>query len=262
MGRSNRRITLHLLLMLVFLGVFCLSAYEIWQQLSEQAEIAEQNEALVEQAVTVVTPAAAEPEKPEEQEPSVPPVRPPIAVDFETLWQTNEDVVAWVHCEGTGISYPVAQGPDNNTYLRALLDGSYNRAGTIFMDYRNRADCSDWNTIIYGHNMQDDTMFGTLGLYRDPAYYAQHPDWWLLTPSCAYRVELLAGYTTRSDAMLYTGADSPRERDRVVELARQLSDFETDVAVGEQDKLVTFSTCMYETEDARYVLIGVLRPIN
>ena len=83
-------------------------------------------------------------------------------VDFSLLKQENEDIVGWIYCEGTPISYPVVQSGDNQYYLHRLINGEYNIAGSIFMDYRNNAELEDNNTIIYGHNMKNNTMFGYL----------------------------------------------------------------------------------------------------
>ena len=79
----------------------------------------------------------------------------PITVDFERLQEENKDIIAWLYCPDTEINYPVVQSKDNEYYLRRLLDGTWNIAGTLFMDYRNAADCSDLHTIIYGHNMKN-----------------------------------------------------------------------------------------------------------
>ena len=95
----------------------------------------------------------------------------PIQVDFELLRKQNPDVFAWLYCPDTPINYPVVQASDNEYYLRRLLDGSYNFAGTLFMDYRNAVELSDWNSIIYGHNLKNDLMFGTLPKYKDKAYF-------------------------------------------------------------------------------------------
>ena len=93
------------------------------------------------------------------------------SIDFEELWALNEDVVAWLELPGTIINYPVAQGKDNNEYLRTLLDGTHHRFGTLFIDYRNEKDFSDENTIIYGHNIKAGDMFSILKNYREQSYY-------------------------------------------------------------------------------------------
>lgn len=247
--------TLLIAVLLLAAAGLAVSVWQLWLQFSQQAALQNQNQTLVEQVVALPeeTPEA---EKPAEADPL--PV-PPIAVDFAALREKNEDVVAWIYCEGTAINHPVAQGESNDTYLRRLLDGTYNRAGTIFMDYRNKADFSHWNTVIYGHNMQDDTMFGTLPLYEDPAWYEAHPVWWLLTPEQNYRVDLIAASHIRADARIYAVTDTVAERNRILQMVRDLSDFSSPTEVGEKDRLVTFSTCTYDRADARYILVGVLR---
>ena len=100
---------------------------------------------------------------------------------LRTLPAACKDVVAWIDCEDTLINDPIVQNGDNNYYLRRLLNGQYNLSGTLFIDYRNQADFSDWNTIIYGHNMNNDTMFGILPDYRKQELFDPHPVMYLLT---------------------------------------------------------------------------------
>ena len=245
---------LYVLLLLLFFGLFLFGLFQIYQQKAEQAEASAQNKALVESSVKVVEPVELPVEIEEEA-----PIVPPIQVDFPALLEKNPDVVGWLYCEDTNINYPVAQGVDNEQYLRRLLDGAYNRAGTIFMDSRNGADFSHWNTIVYGHNMKDDTMFAMVPSYADPAFYEAHPTWWLLTPEQNYRVDLIAGYPTKSNALLYTLPDQEAEQKQVLENALRFSDFEAKVERDEADRLVTFSTCLYDREDSRYVLMGILK---
>lgn len=82
-----------------------------------------------------------------------------LQIDFDGLRKVNPDVIAWIDIPGAGISYPVLQGEDNSYYLTHLASGQFGISGSIFMDYHNRQDFSDQNTIIYGHNMKDDSMW-------------------------------------------------------------------------------------------------------
>ena len=266
-----RRITIGICIacLLICLCAFSFAVVQIWQQMDEQNKAEDQNRALRDQAVSITGSVSEEPVLPEEeplcpasQPETVSPPQPPIQVDFDKLLASHRDIVAWIWCADTEISYPVVQSGDNEYYLRRLLDGTYNRSGTIFADYRNSPDFSDWNTLIYGHNMKNATMFGTLPQYREPEYYEAHPEWWLLTPGQDYRIELVAGYTTRSDAVVYSLTQTWEERDILLAAAKKLSDFQADVEIGPEDKLVTLSTCTYEQENGRYVLIGVLRPVE
>ena len=87
---------------------------------------------------------------------------PLIDVDFNELKALNSDTVGWIKVEGTIINYPFVQSKDNNYYLRRSYDKSYNTGGWIFLDYRNNINKLGRNTIIYGHDRKDDSMFGSL----------------------------------------------------------------------------------------------------
>lgn len=185
-----------------------------------------------------------------------------LRVDFDSLLAQCSDVVAWIVCEGTDINYPVVQSGDNSYYLRRLLNGTYNIAGTIFMDYRNQSDLSDWNTILYGHNMKNGSMFGSLPKYGEQSFYDAHPTMRLLTPEKQFEIELLAGYVTPADSGAYAFPATREERDALIEQALAASDFVSGVQVSQKDRLVTLSTCVYDYEDARYVVVGVLRELE
>ena len=85
-----------------------------------------------------------------------------IDTNINSLKQKNKDTVAFIKVNGTNISYPVVQSTDNEYYLRHSFDNSYSQAGWIYMDYRNDVSLKDKNTIIYGHNMLNNTMFSEL----------------------------------------------------------------------------------------------------
>ena len=91
-------------------------------------------------------------------------------VDFDGLRAINGDIVAWIQIPGIGVDYPVVQGKDNEHYLHYTFDGKANKAGSIFLDYRNRADFTDSKVILYGHNMKDGSMFSNLKKYQDAGF--------------------------------------------------------------------------------------------
>lgn len=185
-----------------------------------------------------------------------------IEVDFKTLQEKYPDVVAWLYCDGTPINYPVAQGKDNNQYLRHLLSGEYNTAGTLFADYRNAVIGLDDNYVIYGHNMKDGTMFSSLIKYKQQAYYDEHPVIYLLMPDKSYCIELLAGYVTSVDSDAYKLDFVTVElMDKYVAEAIKKSTFKTNAEYKPGDRLITFSTCSYEYTNARYVVVGLMKEI-
>lgn len=186
----------------------------------------------------------------------------PIEIDFNVLKNKNKDIVAWIYSEGTPINYPIAQAKDNDYYLRRLLDGTYNQSGTIFMDYKNNSNFEDYNTIIYGHNMKNDTMFGTLTNYKKQEYFNKHQSMYLFTENKNFKIEVFAGYITSSESDIYNFPKSIDANEKLIKTALEKSTFKSDVNVNSDDKIITLSTCSYDYENARYVLFGVLKELE
>ena len=181
-----------------------------------------------------------------------------LSVDFDTLQSVNPDIQAWLYMSGSSIHSPVLQAEDNSTYLYRLADGSSNAHGSLFIDCRNAGDFSDWNTLIYGHNMKDGSMFGGLKKYRKQTYYDAHPEMTLFTPEKTYRMEIFAAVTTDVSAAVYRVPAAREERDELVQWAQRNSEIECDVSIGTEDRIVTLSTCT-GGEDDRFVVLAVLR---
>ena len=179
----------------------------------------------------------------------------PIKVDFNALWKQNRDVIGWIYCEDTVISYPVLQGETNNTYLRTLMTGEYNTAGCIFMDVACRRDLGDYVSILYGHNMHDGSMFAMVDKYKDQSAYDEHPTYWYLTPEGNYRLDVLAGYITPSDDPVYSLFETKEEMKDFLDLSIGKSMFRASAYPDDVSHLFVFSTCDYKYEDARYILI-------
>jgi sortase B len=97
-------------------------------------------------------------------------------IDFDALRAINPNVVGWIVIPGTQISYPVVQGTDNAWYLRHTFSGERNASGAIFLDYRNRADFSDSQIILHGHNMRDGSMFAPLHGWTGDRFIIHTPD--------------------------------------------------------------------------------------
>lgn len=184
----------------------------------------------------------------------------PIAVDFDAITEQNSDIIAWLYSPDTPINYPIVQAPNNNYYLHHLVDGSYNSAGTLFADYRNASDLTDWTTIIYGHNMLDDSMFGSLLNYKNPDYYTAHPILYLQTPNNNYKVNVFAGCTIYCSSKIYNTSLDKTEKAALVKSCIENSDFISEYQLHASDKILILSTCNYDgTTDSRYVVLGALQ---
>lgn len=181
-------------------------------------------------------------------------------VDFESLRKINPDVVAWIYIQGTNINYPVVQGWDNDYYLYHLFDNTYNKAGSIFMDYRNDYRLSDTNTVLHGHHMRNQSMFAQITGYTNQSFYDEHPYAMLLTPDGNYLVEFFSGYVADaygSSWKMRFSSDS--EYATWLNETAQKSHFASNVVPTVSDQVVTLSTCTYEYDNARFVVHGILR---
>lgn len=244
------------------------SLYQMWFFGSQESESHKLNDSLADSVVTLREPAPKKEKTPEPtgegETEATEPIRyaepAPITVDFAQLFQQSEDVIGWLYCEGTPINLPVAQAEDNQFYLKRLLNGAHNNLGTLFADYRNSEDLSDWNTVIYGHNMRSGAMFGTLKNYVSQEYFELHPNLWLLTPQGDYKVELIAGFVTSSGSEFYDNPENPEAAMDLARKAMEQSTFESDLTLDENDRYLTLSTCSYEFQNARYVIVGRLIP--
>lgn len=247
-----------IVLCVVCLGVFCYSGYQLFSTLNEYKVAQRSYDKLSEEFVTTDTPAPTEAPVTEVEDAQDKEVSP-ISVDFEKLLAQNEDVCGWLYSADTVINYPVAQGSDNNEYLHHLLDGTYNSSGTLFVDCECGPEFSGTNTVIYGHNMKDGSMFNSLTNYKDQSYYDAHPVLYLNTPTINYKIEVFSAYICNYDSDTYT-RDFYSAEDYAAWLAKMSSqsDFVSDVEVTANDRVVTLSTCTYEYDNARFVVQGKL----
>ncbi|MEA5026688.1 MAG: class B sortase [Erysipelotrichaceae bacterium] len=183
-----------------------------------------------------------------------------VMFDFDELYQINSSVIAWIKIDDSVIDYPVVQGSDNEYYLNHLFDKTVNKMGSIFMDYRSNDDFSDRNTIIYGHNMKNGSMFAALTAYQQQDFYNTHQTISLYTVTNNYEVLIFAGFLTEStaDYLQLTFVDDQDFLNYVAAL-RSASDFESTVSVDADDRLITLSTCAYDFADARYALYGIIK---
>ena len=111
-------------------------------------------------------------------------LKAPISVDWNSLKSINQDIVGWIYIGALKLSYPVTHYTDNDFYLHRTFEKNDNFAGSIFEEYQNSTDFNDPNTIIYGHNMKNGSMFGTLSQLEEK--YTDDPYIWVLTPDGDY----------------------------------------------------------------------------
>ena len=111
---------------------------------------------------------------------------------FQELQSMNSDVIAWITVYDTPIDYPVVQGKDNWEYVNKNAEGEYSLTGAIFMDSENNPDFQDFNTILYGHNMVPNVMFGSIKEFKEQAFYEAHPYGNLFVQNRNFGLEIIA----------------------------------------------------------------------
>ena len=239
--------------LIVAIAVFCYAAFNLYHIYTEYKIGTDEYNQIEEMAVTERDADSGEAAGPNAQ------LKPPIEVDFDKLKSVNEDVVGWIYVDALpDISYPIVKGKDNQTYLHQTYEKNYNFAGTIFVDYENSGDFSDCNTLVYGHNMKNGSMFGHLKKFReDDRLYKQDKYFWILTPERNYRYEIISAYTTGVNSDTYTLFKGPGEEfEKYLETIKGYSEIQTDdTDLTIKDKIVTLSTCT-GNESTRFVVQG------
>lgn len=180
---------------------------------------------------------------------------PKYNVDFSTLKSKNSDTVAWIKVNGTLIEYPIVKTTNNNFYLAHSFDKTYNNAGWIFADYRNKLDGTDKNIIIYGHNRRDGSMFGTQNKTLQQDWYNNPENLQInfVTENDNYLYEVFSVYEIiAEDYYIQTDFPNGNFSEFIKTLkGRSIKDF--GLEVNENDQILTLSTCG-DTSKYRVVL--------
>ena len=239
--------------LIIAIAVFFYAAYNLYHIYTEYKKGTDEYNSIEEMAVTERDPDSTEVAGPDAEP------KPPLNVDFDKLRSVNEDVIGWIYVDALpDISYPIVQGTDNQTYLHQTYEKNYNFAGTIFADYENARDFSDCNTLIYGHNMKNGSMFGHLKKFsEDQSLYDNDKYFWILTPDKNYRYEIISAYTTGVNSDTYTLFKGPGEEfEEYLKRIKSYSEIKTDdTELTIKDKIVTLSTCT-GNESTRFVVQG------
>lgn len=173
----------------------------------------------------------------------------------------NPQVAAWINIPDTEIDFPIVQCENNSYYLNHDFENRENYMGVPFLDYRNQNDFSDFNSIVYGHNIKGKHMFSQLTDFKDERFFREHLSGILTTSGHVYNIEFIACAVVENDSFAYeTVFLTQKEKlfflNSLKEYAVQMTDF-SDEEISEKS-LITLSTCSYEYENARTILTGYL----
>lgn len=185
--------------------------------------------------------------------------------DIAAILAVAPDYKGWLTVEGTNIDYPVVQGKDNDYYLDHSFDGQQTRFGALFIDKDYVAGESS-NRTIYAHNLKNGQGFATLLKYRDQSFYQQYPSFvyedlegeqTTYDVIAAFHVDL-----TQPDYFVYNlpmDFSNAAQRESYVSQLKRHARYDTGFTLSEGDEIITLSTCSYNTDDERFVVVGKRR---
>lgn len=166
-------------------------------------------------------------------------------IDFEKLKSINNQVVAWLKVYGTQVEYPVVQANDNSYYIKRNLEKKYNVGGWIFADYKNKLDGTDKNIVIYGHNMKDSSMFGSLKKILEEEWYNNAENYIVefITEKEYQKYQVFSVYKIEKEDYYISTEFKENEFEKFINTlkGRSIKDFNIDVS--SEDNILTLSTC-------------------
>lgn len=247
-GSSKGRMISNVILVIAVI-VFCVSAFQLFRIISGYYEGRKEYDKVREMAVTEKETGSGEEKETQ------------FTVDFDTLKGINPDTVGWIrfYPEPSQINYPVVQTTDNSTYLDKTFSANDNTVGAIFVNTYNNPDFNDRNTIIYGHRMNDSSMFHDLAKYEDKSFWESNPYFYFYTPDgreITYHIYAAGQVTDTSDTYLTEFADDAAYQ-AFLDYTKEASAYDTGVEVTADDTVVTLSTCTKASDEHRMVVVGV-----
>lgn len=175
--------------------------------------------------------------------------------NLAALRETNPDVAGWITIPDTKLSYPLMIGTEGDYYLDHTWEKNSSIAGSVFIEQLCRDDLTDFNTVIYGHRMKDDSMFGSLKYYKNRDYWEEHPYVYIFNDSGAHRYEIFSAYEANLQGSTYQIGFAGDEYKQVfLENCLGYSVFDTGVTPGVADRIITLSTCTGRGYSSRWVV--------
>ncbi|MCL2748292.1 MAG: class B sortase [Oscillospiraceae bacterium] len=258
------RRALKIILIPILIACFAFSAYKVWEIVSEYDKADDIKAEMIEHYKPTMRPAAAETPSPDDNTPA-PDTPAPVSIGNPKILaaqrEQNEDIVGWVTIHGTSIDYLFVQTSDNDFYLKRDLNKNHAAAGTIFMDSRSSSDFSDFNTILYGHHMKNGSMFHDIKRFDDSKVFDTYQKGAIYLADKTFTLHIFAYLVIKSnDTMVYGTLNlyEEGEAEAFFDYMKGKARHYRDLDLTPDDQVVTLSTCAYEFEDARMILLAKL----
>lgn len=187
-----------------------------------------------------------------------------IPVKFEELQAVNPDIYAWITVPGTVIDYPILQHASDNTYyLMHNIDGSYGYPGCVYTENMNSKDFTDNNTVIYGHNMKNGSMFAQLHKFEDPDFFNENREVLIYLPDEVLHYTIFAAHIYDDRHLLYSFDFTDPEvyqkyLDSIFSTRDMSANIDKDITVTTDDQIITLVTCIGSQPNNRLLVQAVL----
>lgn len=184
-------------------------------------------------------------------------------IDFESLWEVNEDAYAWIQIPGTVIDYPILQSAteEDDYYLNTTIDGKKGYPGSIYTEKYNSTAFTDPVTVVYGHDMLEGTMFTDLHKYEDKAFFDSNPYIYIYLPDRTLKYQVFAAVSFDDRYILgnYNFTDIEDFQSYLDELKSSIDgNVNLDVEVTQQSSILTLSTCIADAPEQRWLVNATL----
>lgn len=182
---------------------------------------------------------------------------------FYQLQQNHPDVKGWISIDGTHIDYPILQSEDNIKYLDHNAFGDYVVTGSIFLDYRFKADFTNFNTIIYGHHVPTGDMFGDIKKFTDKDFFENHRYGTIFYNGEEKELEIFGILEVNAyDMTIYRPlSDNVEENQAYYQYLLTKATNKRDVSVTSEDKICLLSTCFVDVTNGRHILLAKINPV-
>lgn len=166
-------------------------------------------------------------------------------INFEELKQKNSDTVAWLKVENTNIEFPIVQANNNSYYLTHNFDKKYNVAGWIFADYKNKLDGTDRNIVVYGHNMRNNSMFGSLKDVITEEWYNNEENKYItfVTENDYQTYQVFSVYQIKTEDYYIKTEFKSNEFTEFIDTITKRSKKDFGINISKEDTILTLSTC-------------------
>ena len=257
MKKSKKRVLKSLYILLVVLCLICIGVLLFLLRKDQKAETAmEEQQQMLEDAFV---------EESAEQEIAVEDEKAELPIDFEGLKEVNPEIYAWIRVPDTNIDYPILQheGEDQSYYLTRDIHGKTTQAGSIYTEYYNNKHFQDPNTIIYGHNMKNGSMFHNVRYFAEQEYFEEHEELYIYMPGKILKYQIINCYVYDDRHLLaaFDLSDETVHEEYLEDIMRPRSMhtmIRQGVELSTEDKLITLSTCVANQPNNRRLLQAVL----